>query len=74
MADTKRAAEMIEHKPGRLPSASVSFLGARANKLIDQGGREPRGGSDSSGDVPDGLRPTSVPQSTGEPELRRRTP
>ena len=34
-------AEMIEHKPGRVPSASVSFLGARANRLMDQSGREP---------------------------------
>jgi hypothetical protein len=36
--------------------------------------REPRGGSASSRDLPDGLRPTSAPQSTGEPELRRRSP
>jgi len=35
---------------------------------------EPRAGGASSGDVPDGLRPTSVPQSIGEPELRRRSP
>jgi hypothetical protein len=34
-------AEMIRRKPGRLPSASVSFLGARANKLIGPAGREP---------------------------------
>jgi hypothetical protein len=34
----------------------------------------PRGHGDSSGDVPNGLRPTSAPQSTGEPELRRRSP
>ncbi len=33
--------EMIEHKPGRVPSASVSFLGARANRLLDHDGREP---------------------------------
>ena len=36
--------------------------------------REPRTRSDSSADVPNGLRPTSAPQSTGEPELRRRSP
>jgi hypothetical protein len=35
----------------------------------------PRQGSDSSREVPDGLRPsTSEPRSTGEPELRRRRP
>lgn len=34
-------AEMINRKPGRLPSASVSFLGARANLLVDAQGREP---------------------------------
>ncbi len=33
--------EMIHRKSGRLPSASVSFLGARANKLLDGHGREP---------------------------------
>jgi len=39
-----------------------------------EGTREPRAGRDSSGDVPSGLRPTAAPQSTGEPELRRRSP
>jgi hypothetical protein len=34
-------AEMIRRKPARLPSASVSFLGARANALVDADGREP---------------------------------
>ena len=34
-------AEMVTRQPGRLPSASVSFLGARANKLVDDRGREP---------------------------------
>ena len=33
--------EMIGHNARRLPSASVSFLGARANALIDDKGREP---------------------------------
>ncbi|MEX2217014.1 MAG: hypothetical protein WD768_23075 [Phycisphaeraceae bacterium] len=33
--------EMIRRKPQRLPSASVSFLGARANKLQEAGGGEP---------------------------------
>ena len=33
--------EMIQRKSGRMPSASVSFLGARANLLIDEHGREP---------------------------------
>lgn len=34
-------ADMVQRKSGRLPSASVSFLGARANKLQDSNGREP---------------------------------
>ena len=33
--------EMIDRKPGRMPSASVSFLGARANMLVGQDGKEP---------------------------------
>jgi hypothetical protein len=33
--------EMIHRRSGRLPSASVSFLGARANRLLDAEGREP---------------------------------
>ena len=37
----KIAAEMIAHNPRRLPSASVSFLGARANALVDARGNEP---------------------------------
>lgn len=37
----KIVSEMIQHKPGRLPSASVSFLGARANGLVDASGQEP---------------------------------
>jgi hypothetical protein len=34
-------AEMVKHRPNRWPSASVSFLGARANRLVDSSGREP---------------------------------
>jgi hypothetical protein len=34
-------AEMVKHRPNRWPSASVSFLGARANRLVDANGREP---------------------------------
>jgi hypothetical protein len=34
-------AEMIQRKPGRYPSASVSFLDARANALIGTDGKEP---------------------------------
>ncbi|HEX4124198.1 MAG TPA: hypothetical protein VHY37_05670, partial [Tepidisphaeraceae bacterium] len=34
-------AEMVKHRPNRWPSASVSFLGARANRLVDSKGREP---------------------------------
>ena len=33
--------EMVARKPSRVPSASVSFLGARANVLVDETGREP---------------------------------
>jgi hypothetical protein len=33
--------EMLRHKPGRMPSASVSFLGAHANRLVDRDGNEP---------------------------------
>jgi hypothetical protein len=35
------AAEMIRRKPQRMPAASVSFLGARANALLDSDGNEP---------------------------------
>lgn len=34
-------AEMLRRKPGRLPSASVSFLGANANALRDEKDTEP---------------------------------
>jgi hypothetical protein len=34
-------AEMIERKPGRYPSASVSFLDARANALVDRQANQP---------------------------------
>lgn len=34
-------AEMIDRKPGRTPTASVSFLGARANMLVGPDGKEP---------------------------------
>jgi hypothetical protein len=37
----RMVAEMIAHNPRRLPSASVSFLGARANALVDAQGAEP---------------------------------
>ena len=33
--------EMVKRKPQRLPSASVSFLGARSNLVIDESGEEP---------------------------------
>jgi len=32
---------MLHTRPDRLPVASVSFLGARANRLLDNNGREP---------------------------------
>jgi hypothetical protein len=34
-------AQMISRKPARLPTASVSFLGARANLLVGADGKEP---------------------------------
>jgi hypothetical protein len=34
-------AEMLRHRSSRLPSTSVSFLGARANALVDARGAEP---------------------------------
>jgi hypothetical protein len=37
----KIVAEMVQRKPGRLPTASVSFLDARANALVDRDGKEP---------------------------------
>jgi hypothetical protein len=37
----KIVAEMVHRKPGRMPSASVSFLEARANALVDREGKEP---------------------------------
>ena len=37
----KIIAEMIQRKPGRQPSASVSFLGAAANALVDANDQEP---------------------------------
>jgi hypothetical protein len=37
----KIVAEMIQSRTHRLPSASVSFLGARSNALRDENGREP---------------------------------
>ncbi|WP_428940867.1 hypothetical protein [Fontivita pretiosa] len=37
----KLVAEMIRRKPARLPTASVSFLGARANRLVGPDGNEP---------------------------------
>ncbi|MCE9592001.1 MAG: hypothetical protein K8S99_15950 [Planctomycetes bacterium] len=45
MADLSEAfkivAQMLERRPDRLPTASVSFLGARSNALRDENGREP---------------------------------
>ncbi len=37
----KIVSEMIRTRPSRLPSASVSFLGARSNALVDSSDREP---------------------------------
>lgn len=35
------AAQMLEGRHDRLPAASVSFLGAKSNRLVDQRGEEP---------------------------------
>ena len=35
------ATAMLQCRPDRFPVASVCFLGARANRLLDAGGREP---------------------------------
>lgn len=37
----KTVARMLENRADRLPVCSVSFLGARSNRLIDDDGREP---------------------------------
>ncbi|HEX2973874.1 MAG TPA: hypothetical protein VHP11_16190 [Tepidisphaeraceae bacterium] len=37
----KIVSQMIQRKPSRIPSASVSFLGAHANLLVDSEGNEP---------------------------------
>ena len=37
----KIVSEMIRVRTSRLPSASVSFLGARSNALVDSNGNEP---------------------------------
>ncbi len=37
----RMAAEMIRSRPGRLPTASVSFLEAHANQLVDDKGKTP---------------------------------
>lgn len=40
-AGFRMVSAMLEARPDRLPVASVCFLGARANKLIDSHGKEP---------------------------------
>ena len=37
----KKVAEMVERRWDRMPAASVSFLGAKSNRLIDEDGNEP---------------------------------
>ena len=37
----KKIAEMVERRWDRMPAASVSFLGAKSNRLIDSQGNEP---------------------------------
>ena len=36
-----KVAQMLEGRHDRLPTASVSFLGAKSNRLVDENGREP---------------------------------
>jgi len=52
---------------GAVPVPRYQSLRRRDHEVVPAG-------SDSSGDVPKALRPTSAPRSTGEPELRRRSP
>jgi hypothetical protein len=40
-AGFRTVSRMLQGRPDRLPCASVCFLGARANKLVDANGREP---------------------------------
>ncbi|MGN6370833.1 MAG: hypothetical protein ACTHN5_21475 [Phycisphaerae bacterium] len=40
-ASMKMVSEMLRQQPRRLPAASVSFLEARANRLVDDHGSEP---------------------------------
>jgi hypothetical protein len=37
----KKVAQMVESRYDRLPVASVSFLGAKSNRLVDASGKEP---------------------------------
>src|SRR5690606_7496428 len=37
----RKLSQMVERRHDRLPCASVSFLGAKSNKLVDTDGREP---------------------------------
>jgi hypothetical protein len=63
-----------EAAPEAAPARPLEGRRQAERRRETAGSREPRDGSDSSGEVPKGLRPSRVPQSTGEPELRRRTP
>jgi hypothetical protein len=64
-----------EAPPELLPARPLIDERRRVERRREaEGAHEPRAGTDTSGDAPEGLRPSSVPRSTGEPELRRRSP
>jgi hypothetical protein len=62
--------------PGAVPAPYIQSLRRRKAEPAEgpDHPRQPREAGDSSHDVPTGLRPASTPRSTGEPELRRRSP
>ena len=37
----RKIADMVERRWDRIPCASVSFLGAKSNRLVDADGNEP---------------------------------
>jgi hypothetical protein len=61
--------------PELSPARPLQDERRRVERRRDTDSQEPRERDDSSREVPHGLRPsTAAPQSTGEPELRRRRP
>ena len=67
------AVQMTRSKPGRLPSASVSFLEARANVLVDQNGQTPTFRSRAADHARSGVYGRRLPVSqhvAGRPDRR----